>query len=319
LGGGFGVFGGCAVAGGEDFAVVGFREAEVVLGAVEVADLEVDGGFNAAESLGAAQAGLQVVDGLFVVFIDLKRAQDLQGVAFQKGMVENDVALVHGFLGLDAAVDMAQFVVQLETEDRGVGFPEGFQFGQSFLGEGVFGQYFIDCRIEAGGQERRFAFFHDDYFGLFRGGGDPLDWVKKGEDGACENAGRLFKEPGTLWLERVDSWFIHIYGMTVMSLFRNPIFLAMVAVLLFCGYSAEMFGACPSDCGKVEHAEAHESGAADSHTDCQCVCHAGYVLQTVNPVLLGAELVAEASYGVPRGEFPPAGVPLGIDYPPQLA
>lgn len=112
---------------------------------------------------------------------------------------------------------------------------------------------------------------------------------------------------------------------TALRVLRSRLFSLFVVVLVLVGYSEILHASCShhsvtvvegcegSDCSHSESDLNHEDGE-----DCCCICHSSFVneqavarwVPTLLPLL---SLVSE------RADHPPDSVPLGIDYPPQLA
>ena len=57
----------------------------------------------------------------------------------------------------------------------------------------------------------------------------------------------------------------------------------------------------------------------DGEDDCQCLCQKIVTPLTVAPTQVADALFVPAAFVAHADEFPPDAVPLGIDYPPQLA
>jgi len=103
----------------------------------------------------------------------------------------------------------------------------------------------------------------------------------------------------------------------------------LVVVLTLVGYSEVLRGFCslePSTASVAAESAVAETSDSHSHSHsdhsegepCRCICHSSFVNEQsaarFEPVLLTVlSLVLE------RADHPPDSVPLGIDYPPQLA
>ena len=108
------------------------------------------------------------------------------------------------------------------------------------------------------------------------------------------------------------------------SLFRISVLLALVAVLALGGYAVGQVECCHSE--KTSHGEKtsqgeshHDSTNATADDGCRCVCHVGDIFHPTAPLSVGQKLISVTVYSLHWGAFPPDAVPLGIDYPPQLA
>lgn len=112
-----------------------------------------------------------------------------------------------------------------------------------------------------------------------------------------------------------------------LRLLRSKLFSLLVVALVLGGYTEVLRGLCshePSVAAAAVESAAMETPHSHSHPDhqegeaCQCICHSSFVNeQSAKPfapaVLALLSLVSE------RADRPPDSVPLGIDYPPQLA
>lgn len=110
--------------------------------------------------------------------------------------------------------------------------------------------------------------------------------------------------------------------MPPVRLLRSSLFIAIVSLFVLTGYGFDLFGDCCShpEQAQVEHGNSAPKGQPSGSEDgCQCICHQVITLLSLDPVrvadadAVSTDLVAHAD------EFPPDAVPLGIDYPPQLA
>ena len=107
-----------------------------------------------------------------------------------------------------------------------------------------------------------------------------------------------------------------------MSFLRFNLFIAIVSLFVLTGYGFDLFGDCcawekqvQTQSGKT----APDEKAPGKSDDCQCVCHQIISHSGVEPVRVAAVLIVTVEFVAHPDEFPPDTVPLGIDYPPQLA
>ncbi len=98
--------------------------------------------------------------------------------------------------------------------------------------------------------------------------------------------------------------------------------IAIVSLFVLTGYGFDLFG----DCCAWEKQVQTQSGktapgkkAPGKSDDCQCICHQVISHSSVEPLRVAAVLIVTAEFVALPDEFPPDAVPLGIDYPPQLA
>lgn len=107
------------------------------------------------------------------------------------------------------------------------------------------------------------------------------------------------------------------------GILRSSLFALIVSLLLATGYGFDLFADCCTH--SQTHSQQQKGPGASSDKapvqddSCQCICH-----QTVAPGV-GLQPVTATVTLVPStlpafaDEIPPDAVPLGIDYPPQLA
>lgn len=101
-----------------------------------------------------------------------------------------------------------------------------------------------------------------------------------------------------------------------MSFLRSPFLGLIVSLVLLAGYAGEVAGDC---CAHAEDEQAEHGKAGAGNDDCQCICHQALSPCTVVPVSVAAVLMKPSRFLPRRDEFPPDSLPLGIEYPPQLA
>lgn len=103
---------------------------------------------------------------------------------------------------------------------------------------------------------------------------------------------------------------------------RSSFYIAIVSLFVLTGYGSDLFGDCGAHHGH-DPAEHHEPAPQDETPGggdgCQCICHMPATPLTPDPVAVAAAVFVETDFAALRDEFPPDAVPLGIEYPPQLA
>lgn len=103
---------------------------------------------------------------------------------------------------------------------------------------------------------------------------------------------------------------------------RSNLFIAIVSLLVVTGYGFDLFGECCADERHeyVEHGKSAPNDQAPGGNDgCQCICHQVVPPISLEPVQMAVAVFVAADFVAHADEFPPDAVPLGIDYPPQLA
>lgn len=107
-----------------------------------------------------------------------------------------------------------------------------------------------------------------------------------------------------------------------MDLFRSSLFIAIVSLFVLTGYAYEVLD---YDCDtekreQVSKGDSHSGKQTPAKTDhCQCLCHQIFNFHMAAPVRIGLTHFTRTGFVALVDEFPPDAVPLGIDYPPQLA
>ncbi len=107
-----------------------------------------------------------------------------------------------------------------------------------------------------------------------------------------------------------------------MSLLRSSLFAAIVSLLVLTGYASDVLDYCceSEKQEQVNHGEGHSGKTAPVKSDdCKCLCHQVFTSHSVEPVRLAPQSLSPVDLVMHADEFPPDAVPLGIDYPPQLA
>ena len=102
-----------------------------------------------------------------------------------------------------------------------------------------------------------------------------------------------------------------------MRCLRSNLFIAIVSLFVLTGYAQDVFGECCAH-DKQEQTQ-HGKTTPGKADDCQCLCHQIISHWNVEPVRVAAAVLVTAEFVAHPDEFPPDAVPLGIDYPPQLA
>ena len=105
-----------------------------------------------------------------------------------------------------------------------------------------------------------------------------------------------------------------------MRFHRSNLFIAIVSLFVLTGYAHGVFGDCCAEEKQTQCAKTvpGEKEPGKSH-DCQCLCHQVISHLTAEPVRAAAGALVPMTLKMHPDEFPPDAVPLGIDYPPQLA
>jgi len=107
-----------------------------------------------------------------------------------------------------------------------------------------------------------------------------------------------------------------------LNFFRSSLFGMLVALFVVAGYGWSLSGQCclgerGLPAAQIEGAHSEEAPAQDD--GCQCVCHQIVFHGAAEIVkVAGLVLVSEDSQVV-TDEVAPDAVPLGIEYPPQVA
>jgi len=87
------------------------------------------------------------------------------------------------------------------------------------------------------------------------------------------------------------------------------------------GYASDAFDyCCQQEQVQLSFGDAApgHSGPGESH-DCQCLCHQLFSSHPTDGLRIGMGILEAADQLQVADEFPPDAMPLGIDYPPQLA
>ena len=107
-----------------------------------------------------------------------------------------------------------------------------------------------------------------------------------------------------------------------MRFLRSNLIIAIVSLFVLTGYGFDLFGDCCShpEQAQVEHGNSGPKGQPSGSGDgCQCVCHQVIIPLSLDPMRVAFADVVSTDFVAHADEFPPDAVPLGIDYPPQLA
>ncbi len=110
--------------------------------------------------------------------------------------------------------------------------------------------------------------------------------------------------------------------MPLVSHFRATLFIAIVSLFVLTGYASDVLDyGCAGE--KQEQAAQSKTSSGTSapvkSDDCQCLCHQIFIAHAAHPLSVAPAVLIPADFVVHGDEFPPDAVPLGIDYPPQLA
>jgi hypothetical protein len=106
------------------------------------------------------------------------------------------------------------------------------------------------------------------------------------------------------------------------SFLRSSFFVALVSLFVATAYGYDVL---EDQCDEVRQEQSpqgpsdHDGVPAEGADGCQCLCHATFSAPLVELVSAPATEPAATERFVIRDEIPPETVPLGIEYPPQLA
>lgn len=106
------------------------------------------------------------------------------------------------------------------------------------------------------------------------------------------------------------------------SILRCSFFVTLVSLLLLLGYGFGVFDNC---CERTRHVRVVHGKVAPVHQNsdhgnyCQCICHQAVPPLSAEPMRLAEGLSSLTEWAGSADEFPPEPVPVGIEYPPQLA
>ena len=120
----------------------------------------------------------------------------------------------------------------------------------------------------------------------------------------------------------LDSSTVPTYPSARLKFLRSHLFIAIVSLLVVTGYGFDLFDDC---CAQQEQAQVEHGKAAPKNqkpgngNGCQCICHQITTPLSPSPIQLVHAVFVPADFVAHPDEFPPDAVPLGIDYPPQLA
>ena len=98
---------------------------------------------------------------------------------------------------------------------------------------------------------------------------------------------------------------------------RSKILIVIASVFILTGYAHAVIDRCCDE--KQTERAGHGKSAPVEDDGCQCLCHKVFSNVSPTPVRLPVLTLILQTVRWPEGEFPPDAVPLGIDYPPQLA
>ncbi len=106
------------------------------------------------------------------------------------------------------------------------------------------------------------------------------------------------------------------------SFLRSNLLIVIVSLCVATGYAHEILDACCEGQRQEQAAQGRtpaDKNAPAQDDGCQCLCHQFFTAQAVLPLSAAPAIYGPADFVAQRDEFPPEAVPLGIDYPPQLA
>ena len=107
-----------------------------------------------------------------------------------------------------------------------------------------------------------------------------------------------------------------------MSYLRSSLFIAIVSLFVLTGYAWDVLDYCCEDESQVQvdHAKSHSGKKApEKKNSWKCICHQIFSGPEVELVRVDPRVPTPTDYIGHPDEAPPEAVPLGIDYPPQLA
>ena len=102
-----------------------------------------------------------------------------------------------------------------------------------------------------------------------------------------------------------------------MKFLRSKILIVIASVFILAGYTHAVMDRCCEE--KQTERASHGKSAPVQDDGCQCLCHKIFSNVSPTPVRLPVLALVLQTVRWPAGEFPPDAVPVGIDYPPQLA
>lgn len=107
-----------------------------------------------------------------------------------------------------------------------------------------------------------------------------------------------------------------------MSFLRSNLILLIVSLFVLTGYVHGILGDC---CGHDKQRQTQSTKTApgkkapQKSDNCQCLCHQVISHGNFEPVRAVAGALVAMAVRMLLDEIPPDAVPVGIDYPPQLA
>ena len=102
-----------------------------------------------------------------------------------------------------------------------------------------------------------------------------------------------------------------------MKFLRSKILIVIASVCILAGYAHAVIDRCCDD--RQTECAGHGKSAPVEDDGCQCLCHKIFSDDSPTPARVPVVAVVLQPVRWPAAEFPPDAVPLGIDYPPQLA
>ena len=107
-----------------------------------------------------------------------------------------------------------------------------------------------------------------------------------------------------------------------MSFFRSNLVIAIVSLFVLTGYSCDVLDYGCEWQKQEKTAQGKPSSGKNApakNDDSQCLCHQIYIAHVAQPLRVVPAILTPADFVAHADEFPPDAVPLGIDYPPQIA
>jgi hypothetical protein len=105
------------------------------------------------------------------------------------------------------------------------------------------------------------------------------------------------------------------------SFLRSSLLAALVSLLYLAGYSHGSFHHCCEE--QTEQADCDDGDAGEDgpqhHHSSHCLCQEIFFSNAAEPVRVLAAVLTSIEEPARLDERPPETVPVGIDYPPQLA
>jgi hypothetical protein len=102
---------------------------------------------------------------------------------------------------------------------------------------------------------------------------------------------------------------------------RSSLFIAIVSLFVVTGYGWDVLDYGCDDQVQMDHAKGQPGKKAPEpqKDGGKCICHQVFTGPEAHCLTVVPRVFAPTEYVGHTDEFPPDAVPLGIDYPPQLA